>query len=86
MLKEGWAVVPVPATTQEEWKGNCKKKWWKGRRLAHIFDDGWYDGSFKRKFPGECATDRWMFYYSDDKLEYGHVLLMAATRESSGSS
>ena len=61
----------------------CKKPWFKGKRLAHIFDDGWYGGSFKRKFLGETASenwggnaDRWIFYYNEFKLEYGHVLLI----------
>ena len=41
-----WSILPKPAADEAPWtdlkqgmKANCK--FWKGKQLAHIFDDGW---------------------------------------------
>jgi hypothetical protein len=51
---------------------------WNNKRVAHIFDDKWHDGAFKRKLytRADLETVRWLFYYNDDKVDYGHTLLV----------
>jgi hypothetical protein len=41
-----WSVCPLPASTSEEWLAlirtmNKRTPFWRNKRLAHIFDDGW---------------------------------------------
>ena len=52
-----------------------RKKWWSGKRLAHIFDDEWNTGTFQRveKLQDEL---HYIIYYKDLNLKYTHSLLI----------
>ena len=45
--------------------------WWRGRKLAHVFDDGWDEGAFQ----GRTKDDHLVFYYKTDKTKFSHSLL-----------
>ena len=49
-VPQGCRVLAPPAATHEEWVGMCKASWWKGKRLAHLFNGwGWAEATYKRK-------------------------------------
>ena len=73
-----YEVVTLPAgsDTQGGWENNCrKKKWWSGKRLAHIFDDNWLLGTYQKeeKLRGDS---HFIFFYKDGKpaFRYAHGL------------
>ena len=72
------AVVDKPAETQGAWDALCSNKtWWRNKRLAHLWEDGWDTSTFKRKFGGrleEGAPDRYFFFYATDRTERSHTL------------
>ena len=74
----GYSLVDKPAETQEAWDALCSKSsWWRNKRLAHLWDDGWDTSTFKRKFGGrleEGAPDRYLFFYIADRTECTHTL------------
>ena len=70
----GWEVQPKPAATEEEWSAKMKTlrkgaAYWRGMRLAHIFDDGWDEGTFQ-----ERKNPHLVFYYKGDYSKYAHSL------------
>ena len=47
-----WSVCPLPASTSEEWLAlvrtmNKRTPFWRNKRLAYIFDDGWDMATFQ---------------------------------------
>ena len=44
----------------------------RGRKLAHVFDDGWDEGTFQ----GRTKDDHLFFYYKTDKTKFSHSLLL----------
>ena len=49
---DGYEVLEKPAESQKEWDAMAKTKtWWRGKRLAHIWDDGigWHTVAFHDK-------------------------------------
>ena len=75
----GWKVSPQPASTQPEWDVACNARGsWTNKKLAHIFDDGWRTGTYKRKYLGSKYTGvHWVVYYGDFKEEWVHSLLLS---------
>ena len=61
---EGYFIVEAPSPSQRH-----DKKWWRGKRLAHIWETGWDLGMYKRKCRGE-----YVFLYLSNNVEYGHLL------------
>ena len=56
-----------------------QKVTWKGSKLAHIFDDGWTTGTYRRKYKGQVngnSDPHWVFYYNSGKCDYVHSLLL----------
>ena len=73
---KGWVTVALPADDEVAWadfKDKMKRgsAWWRGRRLAHIFDDGWDDGTFQ----GGTKDGHLVFYYKAVPMRYSHSLL-----------
>ena len=46
-MQEGWALVSLPDSAAGQLEQFAKQKWWRNKRIAHIFDDGWYTGTYK---------------------------------------
>ena len=70
----GWAILPKPAPTAAEWVDMIKtfKKghgFWRGKRIAHIFDDGWDMGTFQQR-----EKLHLVFFYSSDSTKFAHSL------------
>ena len=65
--------LPGGSETQEGWVGNCQKKWWSGKRTAHLFDDEWSMGTYQgdEKKDGEPV---FCFFYRELKMKYTHGL------------
>ena len=76
-IEEGWELVAVP-DTQEGQLQLFKPKWrhwWKNKRIAHIFDDGWFTGTSRDKQLLEGKV-HWVFYYhAMGRTTYVHSLL-----------
>ena len=74
-VPEGCRVLAPPAATHEEWVGMCKASWWKGKRLAHLWDNwGWADSTYKKKSKGKYEFQ----YVTGDEIEhYEHKLNIA---------
>ena len=77
---EGWELVPLPggSDTQGGWEVNAlKKQFWRGKRLAHIFDDEWSTGTYQKD---EMEDGNWhfIFYFSlrDLGIRYYFGLLL----------
>ena len=73
---DGWQVCPKPADTQDAWAAEMKKmkkgaSFWRSKRLAHIFDDGWDEGVFHRR-----EKDLLIFHYASVPMKYAHSLLL----------
>ena len=55
-----------------------KKTWWTGKRVAHIFEDGWSTASYQRKLkPAEAkemGDDFVVFHYADMGDQLTHNL------------
>ena len=76
----GWKVAPQPAATQPEWEVACNARgfWTSNKKLAHIFDDQWRTGTYKRKYLGSKYSGvHWVVYYGDLKEEWVHSLLLS---------
>ena len=80
----GWQARPAPADTEELWLAQMKKmkkncSFWKGKRIAHIFSNGWAVGTFSHRETYRRAT-RLVFLYRDPPpyqakwYKYGHSL------------
>ena len=63
VVPKGWKHVPVTASSPEAWREQLKKYNWKGKRLAHIFEGGWSDASYKRA--EKTQPGFYVFYYKD---------------------
>ena len=61
----GWVVQSEPADSQDAWAAMASQKvTWKGSKLAHIFDDGWTTGTYRRKYKGQVngnSDPHWVF-------------------------
>ena len=70
----GSKVSPAPVETFESWSAEKKinkgSKFWRGRRIAHIFDDGWDEGTFQGR-----SGNHLVFYYKSVPIKYGHSLV-----------
>jgi hypothetical protein len=71
-----WTTITLPAADEAAWAAAKKEmkrgdSWWRGRKLAHIFDDGWDEGTFQ----GRTKDDHLVFYYKTDKTKFCHSLL-----------
>ena len=71
----GWTIISLPAATGDAWKefkskmkANCA--FWRDKKLAHIFNDGWDLGNFQRR-----EKDHLIFHYGSDGLKFAHSLL-----------
>ena len=71
-----WRVcpLPAPASTPEEWLAkiktmNKRTPFWRNKRLAHIFDDGWDMATFQGR-----ERDRLIFFYATDQSKWAHSL------------
>ena len=67
-------VSSVTSPTADEWtaaKAKMKKgsAWWRRKRLAHIFDDGWDEGTFQGR-----EKNHLVFYYKSANIKYAHSL------------
>jgi hypothetical protein len=70
-----YTVLPAPAETPAAWLALLRTKQfkWTGKRLAHIFEGGWADASFRGAAKDEqkadaevpMADDFYVFYYKD---------------------
>ena len=70
----GWAILPKPAPTAAEWVDMTKtfKKghgFWRGKRIAHIFNDGWDIRTFQQR-----EKLHLVFFYSSDSTKFAHSL------------
>ena len=45
--------------------------WWKGKKLAQIFDGGWDEGAFQSR-----SKDKIVFYYKAVPMRFAHSLLL----------
>ena len=45
--------------------------WWHGKKLAHIFDDGWDEGTFQSR-----SGNHLVFYYKAVPMKFAHSLLL----------
>jgi hypothetical protein len=48
----GWKIFPAPCRTEGDWATEMKKMkkgsaFWRGKRPAHVFEDGWDEGAFQ---------------------------------------
>ena len=64
---------------QDAWAKNAKdRRFWTRKRLAHLWETGWDDASFRRLLGGATADEdedpEYMFFYKSDRLEHGHKL------------
>ena len=81
-LPPGHELVQLPSgsDTQGGWVENCRdKKWWSGKRLAHIFDDEWSPATGGTYQQEEKLHGEWhfCFFYKDlRRLRYSHSLLI----------
>ena len=79
-----YKVLPAPAGAPATWREMMRTKQfkWTGRRLAHIFEGGWADASFKgaakehQKAQAEVpiSDDFYVFYYKDSAETLVHDL------------
>ena len=44
---------------------------WRGKRIAHIFDDGWDEGTFQKR-----EKELLVFHYAAVPMKYAHSLLL----------
>jgi hypothetical protein len=70
----GWQIFPAPCRTEGEWATEMKKMkkgsaFWRGKRLAHVFDDGWDEGTFQGR-----TGKHLVFFYKSVPMKYGHSL------------
>jgi len=77
-VPDGFQILPTPSwASQAAWASQCSKKFWVGKRLAHIAADGWHVSSFKKKYVGRGATreEGWLFYCKDTRVDCWYSLL-----------
>ena len=80
MGKDGYKVLPPP--TPDEYAALITQQAWKSRRVAHRFDDGWYDGTFKGRHGGRTQYKDWYdVYYHVDRKVSCHVLSLGTYGE-----
>lgn len=68
--------LPEGSDTQAGWEREARaKKFWSGKRLAHIFDDEWSTGTYQK---AEILNGKlhFAFHYKDLKMKYSHGLLL----------
>ena len=73
----------LPQPTPDEYAAMIIKKQWTNRRVAHKFDDGWYDGTFRGLMGGRTAYKDWYkVYYEVDRKISCHCLSLDTYGES----
>ena len=75
---DGYKLLEKPAEDQTAWAEIAKKeKWWRGKRLAHIWETGWDTSTFKGKVARRAEDDgpeEYTFFYATDGMKYTHTL------------
>ena len=72
----GWTVLPIPSG--KDFEDLEKNVVWGNKKLAHLSDDGWREGVFRRKeMKKKKWTGRYDFYYHYDRREFPHELRQA---------
>ena len=68
--------LPEGSDSQAGWEAAArKKKWWSGKRIAHIFDDEWGTGTYQ-KDEMQGGKRHFVFYFKDLNLKYAFGLLL----------
>ena len=77
-IPDGYTLLEKPFEDQAAWAEIAKKeKWWRGKRLGHIWETGWDTSTFRSKVARRAEDDgpeEYTFFYATDGVKYTHTL------------